>query len=130
MPIHYHRSGSHDEKRSLHDDERYVMDVYQSHAHVCQRCGDSRFLDSLCEQGTLLARNVRRYLYKESGKSFATVGHEYVRTNRVDIPQDAYSLRNLLAAMERGSQPCHSFTSPQYPIEIVERRPRQWLISG
>jgi hypothetical protein len=100
------------------------MDVYQSHAHICHRCADSRFQDSLCEQGTLLARNVRKYLYKKSGKFFARVGHEYNRTNQVDIPQNAYSVRSLLAAMERGSQPCHSVTSPQYPIEIIERRPR------
>lgn len=44
MSIHYHRSGSHHEKRSLHGDESYVMDAYQSHAHIFRTHYASRAL--------------------------------------------------------------------------------------
>jgi hypothetical protein len=89
MPIFRIHSGFHPslhEIRSPHGDERYVMDAYQPHSHVCHQCAVYRCLDLLCEQGIRLARNVSQYLYKKNGRFFAVIGHDYDKTIQAIIP--------------------------------------------
>lgn len=133
MPIYRRYTGSHlpfHETRSLHDDERYVMDTYQLHASTCLHCADSRRPTSLCEQGNILAQNVGKYLYKNNGRFFAVTGHEYDTTNQVKISQHLYAVRDLLAAIECGLQPGASSTGrPRHVIEIIERQPRHFEAS-
>ena len=133
MPIYHRYSGSRPsfhEIRSLHDDERYVMDAYQLHASTCHHCADSRRPNSLCEQGIFLAQNVGKYLYKNNGRFFAVIGHDYDETKHVNISQRLYAVRDLLAAIECGFQPGASSTRrPRHVIEIIERQPRHFEAS-
>ena len=128
MPLYRSHSGSHSsfhEIRSLHDDERYIIDAYQLHANTCHHCSDCRRSNMLCEQGILLAQNVGKYLYKKNGRFFAVSGHDYDWTNQVNISRGLYAVRNLLAAIEGGFQPGASSTrSRRHSIEIIERQPR------
>ena len=97
--------------RILHGDEHYVVETYQNHADHCHECVYPFRPYGLCEQGTLLARDVLKYLYKWRGRFFALKGHCYDRTNEVELPRSAFAVRNLLAAVESGMLLLHSRSS-------------------
>ena len=90
--------------RDLHDDEKLVCDDFERHASHCSHCtlAIERFNNNLCERGHLLAVDVTKYLYSESGKHFSVVDRESGKSRRVKLPRDTSFVRALLDSVEAG----------------------------
>ncbi|KAJ5646960.1 hypothetical protein N7490_003332 [Penicillium lividum] len=90
--------------RDLFDDEKLVLDDFESHIARCTPCalaietGESYH----CERGYLLALDVTKYLYSEGGKPFAAVDKENGKPRRVKLPRDSSATRSLLESIEKG----------------------------
>ena len=90
--------------RDLHDDEKLVLDDFERHAGHCTQCALAleNHDNIYCERGHLLAVDVTKYLYSESGKHFAVVDKENGKPMRVKLPREANAVRNLLDSIEGG----------------------------
>ncbi|KAJ5594920.1 uncharacterized protein N7459_001128 [Penicillium hispanicum] len=90
--------------RDLRDDEKLVCDDFERHTSHCTQCALSleRFNNNLCERGYLLAVDVTKYLYSESGKHFSVVDKESGKLRRVKLLRDSSFVRTLLDSIEAG----------------------------
>ncbi|KAJ5785301.1 uncharacterized protein N7503_010513 [Penicillium pulvis] len=90
--------------RDLHDDEKLVLDDFESHISRCTPCALAieTHENYHCERGYLLALDVSKYLYSEGGKQFAAVDRENGKPRRVKLPRDSSATRSLLDSIEKG----------------------------
>ncbi|KAJ5290867.1 hypothetical protein N7478_000118 [Penicillium angulare] len=121
--------------RDLHDDEKLVLDDFESHVSRCTACSLSLETsdNTFCERGHLLALDVSKYLYTKSNKHYAVVDKENGKPMRVKLPRDSNNTRHLLNSVEDGlrlssprrgrAPPVRSPTTPSRPV-IEQVRPR------
>ncbi|KAJ5144348.1 hypothetical protein N7476_004843 [Penicillium atrosanguineum] len=125
-------SPSSSDTRSLHGDEFYALNAYQTHAQSCPYCGAPLDSSIICDEGLALARRLTEYISQRRNSFFALRSHDDDRTDRVRIPVHAYAVRALLAAVEQGlcistamhSSPNTGNDGPHAPVDIEERQPR------
>jgi hypothetical protein len=109
--------------RDLADDESLVVTEFEEHAVRCRYCSNAvetlKDGRSLCEQGHAGAHTLKQYIYSRNGKYYSVVDAESGKSTRVKLPRDAYSVRNLLTAIEQGlrvrSRPIITQTPAQAP---------------
>ncbi|KAJ5305993.1 Carboxylesterase type B [Penicillium antarcticum] len=130
-------SPSSSDTRSLHGDEFYALNTYQTHAQSCPYCGAPLDSSIICDEGLPLARRLTEYISQRRNSFFALRSHDDDRTDRVRIPVQAYAIRALLAAVEQGlcistatrSSPNTGNDGPHAPVGIEERQSRDFLQS-
>ncbi|KAJ5702226.1 hypothetical protein N7488_009774 [Penicillium malachiteum] len=119
--------------RDLHDDEKLVLEDFESHASRCTRCGIAaeNKENSYCDKGHLLAVDVTKYLYSVNGKHYAVVDKENGKPMRVKLSRDSSATRLLLDSVSEGlrlQSPRRGRAPPVRPPSssrpIIEQRPR------
>lgn len=85
-------------KRKLRADENLVVEDYEKHVADCFTCLNG----PLCGKGASYARTLDEYLYSSKGKHYSKVDTQNGKDTRVKLPNEAYAVRNLLAALEKG----------------------------
>ncbi|KGO72177.1 hypothetical protein PITC_076150 [Penicillium italicum] len=110
--------------RDLYDDEKLVVNDFERHASHCRNCSHAvqTYKDGLplCESGKSHARDLRNYLYSQSGKYFSTVEFESGKSTRVKLPRDAFATRELLMALEQGMRIREKAVVIQKPVQPVK----------
>ncbi|KAJ5317036.1 hypothetical protein PENANT_c030G05483 [Penicillium antarcticum] len=108
--------------RDLADDESLVVTEFEEHAIHCRHCSNAvetlRDGRSLCDQGNAGARTLIQYIHSRNGKYYSVVDAEAGKSTRVKLPRDAYSVRNLLTAIEQGLRLRSKPVIVQNPVQV------------
>lgn len=109
--------------RNLRDDEKLVVNNFERHASHCNSCFDPlkthKANGSLCNRGSAYAKDLTSYVFSRNGKYYSSVDFESGKSTRVNVPNDALSVRSLLVAIE------HGLRTRQGPVVVQPVQPVQ-----
>ncbi|KAJ5362144.1 hypothetical protein N7541_002988 [Penicillium brevicompactum] len=109
--------------RNLRDDEKLVVNNFERHASHCNSCFDPlkthKAKGSLCNRGTAYAKDLTSYVFSRNGKYYSAVDFESGKSTRVNVPNEALSVRSLLVAIE------HGLRTRQGPVVVQPVQPVQ-----
>jgi len=131
--------------RPARDDEDFVMRSFASHASRCYRCADPyrtyKVNNTLCDRGHAYARDIRQYIYAETGQLFSVTDAQTGARVQVEVPAGYKAVRGLFKAINEGlkvegiseakegpviqSQDTHHVRAKRRPKADMSKRPRR-----